>query len=61
MEKVKAALARTRELRPDIKADGEVEVHFKNRRYVFPRHDVLDLPLDKVRVLKTTIAQIVAE
>lgn len=29
-------------------ADGEVEVRFKNRRYVFPRHDVLDLPLDNI-------------
>jgi len=28
--------------------DGEVEIRFKERRYVFPRQDVLDLPLDNI-------------
>ena len=29
-------------------AHGEVEIRFKDRRYVFPRQDVLDLPLDNI-------------
>jgi 6-pyruvoyltetrahydropterin/6-carboxytetrahydropterin synthase len=29
-------------------SDGEVEVRFKDRRYVFPRQDVLDLDLDSI-------------
>lgn len=28
--------------------EGEVEVRFKDRRYVFPREDVLDLPLENI-------------
>ena len=28
--------------------DGEVEVRFKDRRYVLPRQDVLSLPLDNI-------------
>ncbi len=28
--------------------NGEVEVRFKDRRYVFPKRDVLELPLDNI-------------